>query len=114
MVETTNWPELEFVCNGGGGCVMIEEVAGAVVIRDSKNPHQAGLVFSRKEYADFRRRVRDGSWPRKMLRAGARTMRGGARTLRRAASVAQVAVYGPRSAAFVLRTVRGWLRYLTG
>src|SRR5580698_4710101 len=56
MSENTIWPETEFRCNGGGGCVLVERIAGAFVIRDSKNPTQPGLVFSRKEYADFRRR----------------------------------------------------------
>jgi hypothetical protein len=69
MIEKSIWPETEFRCNGGGGCVVVvERVAGAVVIRDSKNPYQPGLVFSRKEYVDFRRRVRDGSWPHLLLR----------------------------------------------
>ena len=68
MSEKTIWPETEFRCNGGGGCVIVERVAGAVVIRDSKNPYQPGLVFSRKEYADFRRRVQDGSWLRLLVR----------------------------------------------
>jgi hypothetical protein len=65
MTEKLIWPETGFRCNGGGGCVIVERVAGAFVIRDSKNPHQPGLVFSRKEYADFRRRVKgSGSWLR--------------------------------------------------
>ncbi len=68
MSNKSIWPETEFACSGGGGCVLVESVAGAVVIRDSKNPYQPGLVFSRKEYAAFRRRVRDGSWPRLLLR----------------------------------------------
>lgn len=68
MSEKSIWPETEFRCNGGAGCVLVEHIAGAVIIRDSKNPYQPGLVFSRKEYADFRRRVRDGSWPRLLLR----------------------------------------------
>lgn len=61
-------PEFDFRCDGGG-CVIVERVAGAVVIRDSKNPYQAGLVFSRKEYADFRRRVRNGrsTWLRGLV-----------------------------------------------
>jgi hypothetical protein len=62
MIEKTTWPELGFRCNGPGGCVIVEHVAGAFVIRDSKNPYQPGLVFSRKEYAEFRRRVKGGSW----------------------------------------------------
>ena len=57
MSEKSIWPETEFACNGGGGCVIVDRVAGAVVIRDSKNPYQPGLVFSRKEYVDFRRVV---------------------------------------------------------
>jgi hypothetical protein len=32
-------------------------------------------VFSRKEYADFRRRVRGGSWPRILLRYAASALR---------------------------------------
>ncbi len=67
MVENENWPEFGLACNGGGGCVIVERVAGTVVIRDSKNPYQPGLVFSKKEYADFRRRVQGGSWPRILL-----------------------------------------------
>lgn len=68
MVDSENWPEFGFACNGGGGCVIVERVAGAIVIRDSKNPYQPGLVFSRKEYTDFRRRVQGGSWLRLLLR----------------------------------------------
>lgn len=62
MIESDNWPEFRFACNGGAGCVVVEKIAGAIVIRDSKNPFQPGLVFSKKEYADFRRRLRDGNW----------------------------------------------------
>jgi len=60
MDTESKWPETDFACSGGGGCVIVERIAGAVVIRDSKNPYQPGLVFSRKEYADFRRRVKGG------------------------------------------------------
>lgn len=71
MNDSDNWPEFGFACNSGGGCVIVEYIAGAIVIRDSKNPTQPGLVFSKKEYADFRRRVRDASawwraWPRSL------------------------------------------------
>lgn len=75
MSEKSIWPEIEFVCSGGGGCVLVEQMAGAVVIRDSKNPYQPGLVFSRKEYADFRRRVREGSWPQLLLRLAKTVLR---------------------------------------
>ncbi|MFC4050617.1 DUF397 domain-containing protein [Actinomadura syzygii] len=71
MFESDDWPETNFRCNGGGGCVIVEKIAGAVVIRDSKNPYQPGLVFSRKEYAQFRRRVRGGASARVLLTAGA-------------------------------------------
>jgi len=64
-----SWPEFNFACTTGGGCVIVEHIAGAVVIRDSKNPQQAGLVFSKKEYADFRRRVRGGSRARALALA---------------------------------------------
>jgi hypothetical protein len=75
MAEKGTWPEFEFACNGGGGCVIVRHVRGAVVISDSKNPWQPALVFSRKEYADFRRRVRGGSWPRILLRYAASALR---------------------------------------
>ncbi|MGI5200205.1 DUF397 domain-containing protein [Spirillospora sp. CA-108201] len=67
MRGNSEMPEFDFRCDGGG-CVIVERVAGAVVIRDSKNPYQPGLVFSRKEYADFRRRVRNGqgAWLREL------------------------------------------------
>jgi hypothetical protein len=68
MIESENWPEFGFACNGGGGCVIVEKIAGAIVIRDSKNPAQPGLVFSKKEYADFRRRLREDTWPRVAVR----------------------------------------------
>jgi hypothetical protein len=72
MSETSTWPETEFACNGGGGCVIVKRIAGAFVIFDSKNPHQPGLVFTKKEYREFRDRVRDGSWPRLLVRLALR------------------------------------------
>jgi Domain of unknown function (DUF397) len=68
MIKNDMWRELEFQCNGGGGCVMVDKVAGCILIWDSKNPHGPRLVFSRKEYAAFRRRVRGDAWPRVALR----------------------------------------------
>lgn len=68
MIDSDKWPEFGLVCNGGGGCVIVERVAGAIVIRDSKNPTQPGLVFSKKEYAAFRRRMVDAPWQRTWLR----------------------------------------------
>jgi hypothetical protein len=66
MSESEAWPELDFRCNAGG-CVIVEKMAEAVVIKDSKNPALPGLVFSRREYADFRRRVQGDTWPRTAL-----------------------------------------------
>lgn len=68
MIDSDKWSEFGLACNGGGGCVIVERVAGAIVIRDSKNPTQPGLVFSKKEYAAFRRRMVDVSWRRTWLR----------------------------------------------
>ena len=56
MIESEAWKEFDFQC-GGGACVIVEKTAGSVVIRDSKNPALPGLVFTKREYADFRRRV---------------------------------------------------------
>jgi hypothetical protein len=81
-VEGSNWPEFGPACNGGAGCVLVQRIAGAVVIRDSKNPTQPGLVFSRKEYADFKRRVRASSWSGTMLRYAASVLRSVALILR--------------------------------
>lgn len=80
--EGGNWPEFGFRCNGGGGCVIVQHLAGTVVIRDSKNPYQPGLVFSRKEYADFRHRVLASSWLRRMLRYVAAALQSITLTLR--------------------------------
>ena len=74
-VEGSNWPEFGFACNGGGGCVLVERIAGVVVIRDSKNPTQPGLVFSMREYNAFRRRVLASSWPSRMLQYAASVLR---------------------------------------
>jgi Domain of unknown function (DUF397) len=82
--EASNWPEFTFACNGGGGCVVVEHIAGVVVIRDSKNPYQPGLIFSQSEYTDFRRRVRGGSLTQRMLRCVASTLRSVALMLRQA------------------------------
>ena len=68
MRDKEIWRELAYVCNGGGGCVIVEKKAGCVLIWDSKNPHGPRLVFSKKEYAEFRRRVRGDVWPRMVLR----------------------------------------------
>lgn len=50
-------------CNDGGACVLVEDLGDVVVIRDSKNPYQPGLVFSDAEYAAFRKRVKGGRFP---------------------------------------------------
>jgi hypothetical protein len=73
MNEKSVWPETDgrAACNGGG-CVIAERMAGMVILRDSKNPYQPGLVFSRKEYAAFRRRIVGDSWPRLTARLLAR------------------------------------------
>jgi hypothetical protein len=70
MTTSDAWPEFGFRCDVGG-CVLVEEIAGTIVIRDSKNPALPGLVFSRSEYADFRRRVRGATRPRLTRRLAA-------------------------------------------
>ncbi len=64
------WPELRR-CNGGGGCVQVDRIAGCFVFRDTKNPMTPGLVFSRAEYMAFRRRIRGDSRARSMLQYAA-------------------------------------------
>lgn len=73
--ERSGWPELEFRCNGGAGCVIVERIAGVFIIRDSKNPSQPGLVFSKKEYTEFRRRIQSNSWPWTVLRYATSALR---------------------------------------
>lgn len=75
------WSELR-ACNGGGGCVLVEYIAGCYVVRDTKNPQQAGLVFSRAEWAAFRRRIQDSSSGRNMLQSVASALRSVALILR--------------------------------
>ncbi|WP_187438091.1 DUF397 domain-containing protein [Actinomadura decatromicini] len=56
-------PETKLSCNQGG-CVLIEDKGEVVIIRDSKNPYQPGLVFGADEYAEFRRRIIDAELER--------------------------------------------------
>jgi Domain of unknown function (DUF397) len=74
MSESEAWTEFDFRCNGGA-CIVVEKVAESVVIRDSKDPTRPGLVFSRREYADFRRRVQGDTWPRSALQLAISTLR---------------------------------------
>ncbi|WP_131735511.1 DUF397 domain-containing protein [Actinomadura roseirufa] len=75
MTESNDWPETTYQCNGGG-CVMVERIAGCVVIWDSKNPYGQRHVFSEREYAEFRRRVQDdGSGPESPTRLSRFTAR---------------------------------------
>lgn len=55
MTENTVRPQTRSRCSGGGGCVIVEKLAGTFVVRDSKNPYQPGLVFSPQEWDDFLR-----------------------------------------------------------
>jgi Domain of unknown function (DUF397) len=41
-----------------GSCVEVANHAGAVAVRDSKNPHGPALIVSRDEWASFITRVR--------------------------------------------------------
>ncbi|TYB49803.1 DUF397 domain-containing protein [Actinomadura chibensis] len=56
-------PETRRSCNQGG-CVVVEDLGEVVIIRDSKNPYQPGLVFGAAEYAEHRRRIIDGELER--------------------------------------------------
>jgi hypothetical protein len=66
MTENEAWSEFNFRCDTHG-CLIVEMTAAGVVIRDSKDPALPGLVFSKREYADFRRRVRGDTWSRLAL-----------------------------------------------
>lgn len=74
MIGREAWHEFDFQCNGGS-CVIVEKVAESVVIRDSKDPALPGLVFSRREYADFRRRVQGDTWTRMALQLAVSPLR---------------------------------------
>ena len=69
-----SWPELRR-CNGGGGCVQVDNIAGCFVLRDTKNPMQPGLVFSRAEYMAFRNRLRGDSRARSTQQYAASMLR---------------------------------------
>jgi hypothetical protein len=68
--DPSTWQEIGRRCDGGGGCVMVDRIAGAVVMWDSKNPYGPRLVFSRREYSQFRRAVMGDS----RVRAAARVL----------------------------------------
>jgi hypothetical protein len=84
MTEKDDWPEVGLACNGGAGCVVVERIADVIVIRDSKNPAQAGLVFGKKEYEEFRHRVRGSSRSRAILQFIASALRSVAMIVRAA------------------------------
>ena len=60
----------------------MDHIAGCFVLRDTKNPMQPGLVFSRAEYMAFRRRIRGDSQTRSMLQYAASMLRSLALILR--------------------------------
>jgi hypothetical protein len=47
--------------SANGECVEVAAVAGAVAVRDSKDPRGAVLMVSRDEWRGFIRRVADGA-----------------------------------------------------
>lgn len=67
MTEGDTWQELNFRCDSRD-CIIVERAGGDIIIWDSKNPSGPRLLFSPKEYADFRRRVRGDAWPRATLK----------------------------------------------
>jgi hypothetical protein len=69
-VAGLRWPEPE-ACP-----LLVERVADAIIFRDERSPY-CPLIFSKREYAEFRRRAVGGAWPR----AAARAMAGLARVL---------------------------------
>ena len=44
----------------GGACVEVADLGDTVGVRDSKNPDDPGLAFSRREMAEFAARVKSG------------------------------------------------------
>ena len=46
----------------GSNCVEVAELAGDVLIRDSKNPAGAPLSFSTEEWSAFVRGIKDGQF----------------------------------------------------
>jgi hypothetical protein len=52
--QDQRWRRSSYSGNGGGNCVEVSaSPAGAVAVRDSKNPHGPVLVISRDEWATF-------------------------------------------------------------
>jgi uncharacterized protein DUF397 len=44
----------------GGQCVEVADLGDTVGVRDSKNPDDPWLIFSRREMAEFAARVKSG------------------------------------------------------
>jgi hypothetical protein len=59
--ETVEWRKSRYSGSEGGTCVELAELAAAVGVRDSKNPHGPKLVFSRRELGSLLARVKSGS-----------------------------------------------------
>lgn len=55
-MDESQWSEFSFT-GPGDGDILVTQVSGFIVIRDSRSPFVSGLVFTKQEYADFCKRV---------------------------------------------------------
>lgn len=52
-MEGMNWRKSSYSGNSGGNCTEVATIQGAVLVRDSKDPHGPVLAFERKEWEAF-------------------------------------------------------------
>ena len=62
MAPELHWRKSSYSAENGN-CVEIADLpGGGVTVRDSKDPHGPALVYTRGEWADFVRAVKDGEF----------------------------------------------------
>ncbi|MGH3189531.1 MAG: DUF397 domain-containing protein [Streptosporangiaceae bacterium] len=52
-MEGLTWRKSSYSGNSGGNCAEVAAVHGAVLVRDSKNPHGPRLAFGRPAWEAF-------------------------------------------------------------
>jgi Domain of unknown function (DUF397) len=60
-LSSANWRK-STRSQANGDCVEFAELEDAVAVRDSKNPEQAALIFTRREWLAFIAGAKDGEF----------------------------------------------------
>jgi len=60
-MEDMNWRKSSYSGNSGGNCTEVAAVPGAVLVRDSRDPHGPVLAFGHAAWKAFAAAVRVGA-----------------------------------------------------